>query len=81
LAGSFDFFPNPATEAITLRVKETEPFQVAVMDLQGKVFYSQKGAQKELKISNLGALPNGFYAVVLTNADGKFYSKPLVIKH
>jgi hypothetical protein len=74
-------FPNPTTEAVTLRLNNagTENLTVILHDLQGREIYSVK-MNSEIQRIDLSACPQGIYFLIVIDSDKKAMSTFKIIK-
>lgn len=57
---SLKIFPNPGQDRVVIRTGEAVPFEVEVLDLQGKAVAPSQSGQQEIDLQ-LGHLPAGIY--------------------
>ncbi len=73
---SLEIFPNPAQQAITIRIPETTAFQVSILDIQGREVLRQGvGENGALDIS---MLCKGIYLALVRGESGEMYSGKFV---
>lgn len=73
-------FPNPATFRFNIEVDKTlKDVRIQVMDISGKLVFSD--TQNELKTYsvNCSEWANGAYILNLTDADNNFYSSKILV--
>ena len=68
----FNIYPNPAQGPIT--IASTEPYQLTVFDLSGRVISRQQGHAGESTLE----LPHGVYVIAVDTASGRFTEKLVV---
>ncbi|MCD6331708.1 MAG: T9SS type A sorting domain-containing protein [Bacteroidales bacterium] len=82
ITSSFDFFPNPATDRLTVRLSKqnTQPVEILILNLSGQVlksFWIQPGEEHpDLTVSDLDP---GYYLLSVQGARLNM-TKPLIIK-
>ena len=59
-------YPNPTTDFINIELQQKNKIEYKLSDLQGKAVLQGKFTEKINKI-DLNKLPNGIYALTLTN--------------
>ena len=77
----FELYPNPAKSAFTVLVQDelkSESVKIEVMDVSGKLIYSERVNQQKLKIPT-EHLARGFYFVRLKSSN-KQQIKKLIIE-
>lgn len=81
---SFDIFPNPATENVTIRFHAAEhgEHSIGIYTVQGQKIFDQnifadKNASVQIQVSDLARYPPGLYFVVIENR-GKIATEKLV---
>ncbi|OYU97627.1 MAG: hypothetical protein CFE21_04865 [Bacteroidetes bacterium B1(2017)] len=74
---NFSVYPNPAFSSITISSQESEPMQIELIDLQGKIVLNQEilGSAQV----NLGALTQGIYLLRASTLDGKVATKKVIV--
>jgi hypothetical protein len=75
---TIELFPNPATDIVTIRTDGFRLSHVRIIDLQGRVLFSENGSPREI---NVAGLPSGLYLMQLTADDGSFVNRKMVIRH
>ena len=72
--------PNPASEYVTINLGQTENASVKVVDVLGKVVYTDviSGGQKTIA---LGEFKNGVYILVIDSPGTKTINKRLIVRH
>lgn len=80
----FDLFPNPATDAVTIRYPaENRPTNISLFDLNGRELTSLSPATSgsgEITL-DLPSLPEGLYMLMITHHTGITRQKLLIRKH
>lgn len=71
-------YPNPASNQLTIQVKDAGTYSANIVDLQGKTVLNTNITKEESAV-NISALNNGLYFLVLTDATGNSTQKRLVI--
>jgi len=71
--------PNPATDAITIRMPDASEAEVQLVDMQGKVLRTMTTRQQEIRISTEGAAA-GTYVVHIKTAKGHFSKNVQIIR-
>ena len=74
------FVPNPSTGIFTIMSSSEELFDIKVMNMNGKVCYSEDNVKVSGKNMNLTNLPNGAYIVVISNETTKISNKIIINK-
>ncbi len=84
LLTSFDVFPNPVTDHVTMRIQPivSGDHHVSIYTMQGQrlrqqTIYTESGTLTELRFDELDAYPSGLYFVVVEK-DGKTATKKIV---
>ena len=73
------FAPNPATEASTISIDSKESYTIVVADMMGRVALRQHVAAGNAAYTlPLASLPQGVYAVTLTNSEGHTATRRIV---
>ncbi len=67
-ANQFALYPNPVSEILTLQNANAGMFNVAVIDMQGRVIMTQENINAEANI-NVSTLANGIYNVRITEGN------------
>ena len=73
---ALEIFPNPAQQAISMRIPESTVFQVCILDMQGREMLRHSvGKNGELDISTLC---KGFYLALARSESGELFSGKFV---
>ena len=75
LATQIDLYPNPATEAVSIEVREVAVEKIVVTNLLGQPVATFAGNVNELNISSLA---QGVYTVTFFTEDSRMYSEQLI---
>ena len=75
---TFDMYPNPARERLTIRLEDSFQGEVKLFDLQGRQLLNEKG-QANLNL-DIAHIPPGLYIVQVIDVDGNAASKKLSIE-
>lgn len=70
-------YPNPASDVVTISLKEAFNGRLHLLDIQGKEIYSEAISSRKKEIS-VAQLKSGIYFVVLSSQETKWYTKLLV---
>lgn len=73
VAPSVTLYPNPATEQTTLDLTAlpTGTYQVAVVDMTGRLVQTHTLAGGQTHVLTVGSLPTGSYVVLISNGNLK----------
>ncbi len=77
---AFNMFPNPASEKLAVHFATTSTSILEIHNIIGNLVCSQSFDGRIAETLDVSALPNGSYFVTL-RADGKQYSRKLIINH
>lgn len=82
LSNSFDLYPNPSNGMFTIESRSVirEKLIITVYDSEGRKVALNTMADGNRKNFDLQHLPNGIYAVVISNSNSVLSSKKLVIQ-
>jgi Secretion system C-terminal sorting domain len=61
-----DIYPNPASDFITINIKEYKNSNIKIVDMTGKEILSAEG--KQIQNINVGSCANGNYLIIISNA-------------
>ncbi|HMQ46616.1 MAG TPA: DUF4465 domain-containing protein [Saprospiraceae bacterium] len=76
---SWQYYPNPASNFLILNWPETNPAQLRVMDVNGKMMASEKLQSGKNEIS-LEPFPSGIYWMQIRRENGSFFYERLLIQ-
>ncbi|RYD58578.1 MAG: T9SS type A sorting domain-containing protein [Sphingobacteriales bacterium] len=77
---TFDLYPNPATETLTLRVSGGAQFNDAVIvNSVGQIVYRQAGTNTKARTFDIRGLADGHYFIRANTSDNMVISKPFRI--
>ncbi len=65
-----DVFPNPFTDAITLRFTESRPYLIRVFSVTGKLLIERSGFNSSSVQLDAEKLQSGLYIIVLNHSEG-----------
>ncbi len=71
--------PNPATNAVNLKLPKTNSYEIRLIDGNGKIVQQINSSKGEVKISLID-YPTGNYIILLSNEQGETFSKKLIVK-
>ena len=71
----FELYPNPTKGTITLRFTKSEPTNVAVYDLTGRIVGTKSEGMKSIDMSTM---PTGVYMLSVTMKDGTSYNEKII---
>lgn len=80
---TFNLYPNPATEAVQIQLKQQEDVEVLVTDVLGREVYRKipRSAQNYKMELDVSGWPNGVYLVSVINQKGIRSTQRLVVQH
>ncbi len=70
---NFELFPNPTNGEFNIELNKNEPFEVEVMDINGKIIYQSTATSKST--INLKGQKSGIYFVQVTTNDSQMVEK------
>ncbi len=70
----FSLYPNPAHGHLVIDPGNTNPYDITISNLNGKILYHKAGHRGK-QIINLSDLPQGIYIIQLQQGDEFIYSK------
>lgn len=73
-------FPNPAAEQVTIQFETEGAHDVVILDMQGKIIFSQNNISSENLELNIKNWESGIYIVQINNA-GQIHTEKLIIQH
>ncbi|MCK5855874.1 MAG: T9SS type A sorting domain-containing protein [Bacteroidales bacterium] len=73
LANSFNIFPNPANNVLSIETSSIQYYDIKILDLTGKLIISDQfnGGLESVDI-NISDLPKGSYIIQIQNKDAQF---------
>ncbi len=71
--------PNPATNAVNLKLPKTNSYEIRLIDGNGKIVQQINSVKGEVKISLID-YPTGNYIILLSNEQGETFSNKLIVK-
>lgn len=79
LQSAINLYPNPASSAITVQLKQTGPANITLSDMHGKTVMSKNvyGSEVNLPLENISA---GYYLLSVVTADQSILRKIIVTK-
>lgn len=78
-ASSFQFYPNPATDNVTVQFGDDETYTVNIFDVNGKVVFTAENNKDKMSIP-VSSWANGFYYAQFKN-NKSTQTKKLVVRH
>ncbi len=76
---AFKVFPNPATDIVSIESVKGKMSSVALINSQGKVVLERFISDEKISL-DISHLNSSFYVIKVTNADGIFTAKLLVVR-
>jgi hypothetical protein len=76
---AFKVFPNPATDYVSIESVKGKMSSVSLINSQGKVVLERNVSDQKISL-DISHLNSSFYIIKVTNADGVFTSKLLIVK-
>lgn len=80
IAETFEMFPNPASESITLKLQNSKIEAIFITDVKGSIVLSNSNLNTSRTELNVSDLNTGFYLVNVKTVTGHNIVKKLVIK-
>lgn len=74
-----EIYPNPATDLINIVFDKNAEYSVRIMDISGKVIYTNSVNAERLVISE-NSMVSGIYFVQIIDADNNSITKKLIVK-
>lgn len=74
------FFPNPASEYITLLLEESTISSITITDLKGSTIASEENINTSQKNVSVNAMRPGLYLIKVIDTNGYTTVKKLVIR-
>ncbi|HKR05615.1 MAG TPA: T9SS type A sorting domain-containing protein, partial [Bacteroidia bacterium] len=79
--GNIIIYPNPSTGELFIKSTGSEIRSVHIMDLMGKMVYSNKKVSVTLYKGDLSVLNEGVYIAVVELSDGNIFRNKIIIAH
>jgi hypothetical protein len=77
----FTIYPNPANDVLRISTNNIKGnYKIELYNISGQLVYNYTGALQNLEIPT-HQLSDGLYAVKLSTANGKVYSRKVVVAH
>jgi len=76
---TFDLYPNPATEAFTVRLPDHQPYTLRVLDIGGRTVAEQGNVQWSVQMDASNYEP-GIYLVQIMNELGQVATQRLIVQ-
>ena len=73
-------FPNPVSSVLNVNLNGLETATVVIRDVLGKIVYTTKTTESNLKLQTQGLLNTGLYFVIVTDENNKAYFNKLIVK-
>jgi hypothetical protein len=73
-------YPNPANDVVRINTDYKGNCKAELYSISGQMVYSNTGPAQNIEVPT-GALANGLYAIKLLTADGKVYTRKVVVNH
>ncbi len=80
IAETFEMFPNPASESVTLKLQNNKIEAISITDVKGSIVLSNSNLNTSRTELNVSDLNTGFYLVTVKTVTGYNIVKKLVIK-
>lgn len=80
IAETFEMFPNPASESVTLKLQNNKIEAISITDVKGSIVLSNSNLNTSRTELNVSDLNTGFYLVTVKTVTGHNIVKKLVIK-
>lgn len=80
IAETFEMFPNPASESVTLKLQNNKIEAISITDVKGSIVLSNSNLNTSRTELNVSDLNTGFYLVTAKTVTGHNIVKKLVIK-
>jgi glucose/arabinose dehydrogenase len=80
IAETFEMFPNPASESVTLKLQNNKIEAIFITDVKGSIVLSNSNLNTSRTELNVSDLNTGFYLVNVKTVTGHNIVKKLVIK-
>ncbi len=77
---SVEVFPNPVSSVLNVNLNGLETATVVIRDVLGKIVYTTKTTESNLKLQTQGLLNTGLYFVIVTDENNKAYFNKLIVK-
>ena len=74
----FSFYPNPASDMVTIRMEESRQYEVNVFDMTGRNVLNSRFDGMEYTM-DVNALNSGMYMLQISNGDLRL-NKQLIVK-
>lgn len=73
-------YPNPANDVVRISTDYKGNCKAELYSISGQMVYSYAGPAQNIEVP-IGALATGLYAIKLLTADGKVYTRKVIIAH
>ncbi len=75
---SFDVFPIPFKDNITINLSRKVDGVLKIVDLTGKILHQSNLNNSEITINNLGHYSNGIYVLQIETSNGEVYNQKII---